>query len=206
MDPATIIQLADACIGIVKAIAEIGSAARDAHGMPASLQAIFEQLPVLEELLNAARNHGQQEDLANNEQQSVKPILSSCQQALSEMRDLFKEACPKDESDRTQRVWRGMKFYFFGKNSKLQKLLVTVLDNLKLLGMKKVFVIGDKLDKLQTLTEELGPEDTGSQHNTTDSGNIFGQSGSGRFEQKNEVSSGKHAKHISTTTYNDNCT
>jgi hypothetical protein len=200
MDPATIVQLVDACIGIVKAIAEIGSAARDAYGMPASLRSIFDQLPVLEELLNAARAQGQHEDPTNDKQQSVKPILSSCQQALGEMRDLFEEACPEDESNRTRRVWKGMKFYL-GKNSKLRKLLDTVLDNLKLLEMKEVVVIGDKLDELQKLTEGLDPEGGSGKNVHYGSGSNFSHESGGT--QNNTVSSGPNARQITTQSYQE---
>jgi hypothetical protein len=185
----------------VKTIAEIGRAARNASGMPASLQAIFDQLPVLEELLQAARDRSKRGDLANDKLESVKPILSSCQRALGEMRDLFKEACPEDESDKARRVWNDVKDYFFGKNSKLQKLLVTVMDNLKLLELKQIFVIDGKLDELRNLTEGLDPEDTGSTYATYGSGSIFSHQGSGT--QKNNVSSGANSRQINTKAYQE---
>lgn len=201
MDPATVIQLVDSCISIIKTIADIGRAARDAQGMPASLQAIFDQMPVLEELLEAARDRSKRGDLANEKQLGAMPILTSCQQALDGMRDLFREACPEDESDKTRRVWAGVKAYFFGKNSQLQKLLVTVMENLKLLEAKEIFVIGGKLEELRRLTEGLDSEDTSSKYATYGTGSIFTQEGSGR--QKNYVSSGAYSRHITANTYQE---
>jgi hypothetical protein len=205
MDPATVVQLVDACIGITQAIFEIGRAARDAQGIPESLQAIFDQLPVLEELLEAAKDRDHRGDLTKEKQQAAKPLLSSCQQDLKKMRDLFQEACPEDEQDKTRRVWKGVKTYFLGKHSKLRKLLVAVMDKLRTLEAKEIFVIGDKLDELQRLTEELDPEDPGNKYTTRGSySHIFAQEGTGT--QKNDVSSGSNSRHINATTYTEKST
>lgn len=51
------IQLIDACIGITKTIVDIGRAVHDAQGLPPKLRTLLEQLPVIEDLLENAREN-----------------------------------------------------------------------------------------------------------------------------------------------------
>lgn len=60
---------------------------------------------------------------------------------------------------------------FFGRDGQVQKLLVSLQENLRLLEQRKVFRIGDKLEELQQLTEALAQDDDG-RITHTGSGNI----------------------------------
>jgi hypothetical protein len=95
---------------------------------------------------------------------------------LGELQDIFKTACPKDKGDRYKRVWSGVKTVFFGRDSQVQRLLALVQDNLRLLEQKEVYVIGDKLDELQNLTEALAQDDS-SKYAHTGAGNIIANEG-----------------------------
>ncbi|KAK4983213.1 hypothetical protein LTR50_007359 [Elasticomyces elasticus] len=79
---------------------------------------------------------------------------------------------------------------FFGRDSQLQKLMGTIQDNLKLLEQREIYVIGDKLNDLQQLTEALAQDDSskythyGAGHIVANEGgkptNYFGGSGNSR--------------------------
>ncbi|KAK3617011.1 hypothetical protein LTR22_026872, partial [Elasticomyces elasticus] len=170
------VQLIDTCIGITKTILDIGRAVHDAQGLPPKLRALYEQLPVIEELLERAQETCEEGNVTGDASKSAEPILKQCAQALGELRDIFRKACPKDGNDRSKRIWKGAKAVFFGRDSQLQKLLRTIQDNLRLLEQKELYVIGDKLDALQQLTEALAQEDSGK-YIHSGAGNIVANEG-----------------------------
>ena len=170
------IQLIDACIGITKTIVDIGRAVKDAQGLPPKLRDLCEKLPAIEALLEDAQDSCETGDIDEYSSRTAKPILKQCEQALVELRCIFWKACPKEEEDRTKRIWRGTKTVFFGRDSQVQKLLVAVQDNLRLLEQKKVFRIGNKLDELRQLTDSLAQDENG-RITHTGSGNILANQG-----------------------------
>lgn len=102
--------------------------------------------------------------------------MKQCEQALGELREIFRKACPKDGDDRSKRIWKGAKAVFLGRDSQLQKLLGRIQDSLQLLEQKEIYVIGDKLDDLQQLTEALAHED-GGKYTHSGAGNIVANEG-----------------------------
>ncbi|XP_014560226.1 hypothetical protein COCVIDRAFT_89762 [Bipolaris victoriae FI3] len=171
----TAIQLIDACIGIATTIIEIGRAVHDAQGLPPKLRDLLEKLPAIQELLESAQESCDEGRITEDASKSAQPILKQCKEALAELRDIFRKACPKDGENRTKRVWRGTKTVFFGRDSQAQRLLVTIQDNLRLLEQKEIYVIGDKLDALEQVTEALANEDGKYTH--TGAGNIIANEG-----------------------------
>lgn len=101
--------------------------------------------------------------------------MKQCEEALAELRDIFRKACLKDGENRTKRVWRGAKTVFVGRDSQVQRLLVAIQDNLRLLEQKEIYVIGDKLNELQQVTEALADEDGKYTH--SGDGNIIANEG-----------------------------
>lgn len=151
----------DACIGITDTILKIGRAVHDAHGLPPKLRDLFDRLPEIEEVLQKARDTYDNDQVALEKNAVALPLFKQCEEALTELRNIIYKACPNDDKDRKSRLWRGAKTVFFGRESKVQPLLVTIQDNLKLLEQQEIYVIGDKLDELQELTETLGQDDNG---------------------------------------------
>nr|POF13651.1 nephrocystin-3 [Quercus suber] len=170
------IGLIDACIGITKTIIDIGRAVHDAQGLPSKLRALFEQLPAIEDLLETAQERCEKGDVPRDSGKSAEPILQQCQQALGELRDIFRKACPKDGEDRSKRIWRGAKTVFFGRDSQLQRLLETIQSNLTLLEQKELYSIRDKLDELHEVAESLAQDD-GSKYAHSGAGNIIANEG-----------------------------
>lgn len=172
----TIVQLIDACIGIANTILDIGRAVHDAQGLPPKLRDLLEKLPVIQELLESAQESCEEGKITEDASKNVQPILKQCEEALAELRDIFRKACPKDGENRTKRIWRGAKTIFFGRDSQVQNLLVTIQDNLRLLEQKEIFVVGDKLDALQQVTEALVDNENGK-YTHTGPGNIIANEG-----------------------------
>ena len=170
------IQLIDACIGIANTIIDIGRAVHDAQGLPTKLRDLLEKLPAIEELLESAHESCEEGRITEDASKSAQPILKQCEEALGGLRDIFRKACPKDGENRTKRIWKGAKAVFFGRDSQVQKLLVTIQDNLRLLEQKEIYVIGGKLDALQQVTEALADNDDGK-YTHTGAGNIIANEG-----------------------------
>ncbi|KYG40151.1 hypothetical protein M433DRAFT_160854 [Acidomyces richmondensis BFW] len=170
------IQLIDACIDIATTIINVGRAVKDAQGLPPKLRDLCEKLPTIEELLERARNNCKKGTVTEDASKNAVPILQQCEQALGELRDIFRKACPEEGDNRSKRIWKGTRVVFFGRGSQVQKLLVSVQDNLKLLEQMQVYVIGDKLDELQKVTEALACDD-GGKYNHSGEGNIVANEG-----------------------------
>lgn len=158
---AEVIGLIDACIGITTTILEIGRAVKDAQGLPPTLRDLCEKLPAIEDLLETARERCEDGKVNDNNRKSAKPVLKQCEQALTELRHVFRKACPKDGDHRSKRIWKGARTVFFGRDGQVQTLLVSVQDNLWLLEQKEIFRIGDRLNELQLLTEALALDGRG---------------------------------------------
>nr|POF22230.1 hypothetical protein CFP56_36315 [Quercus suber] len=133
-----VIGLIDACIGITKTINDIGRAVADAQGLPPQLRALFDQLPAVEDLLESARENCERGDVTEENSKSVKPILEQCEQAMGELRNIFRQACPRDDENCVKRIWKGTKTVFLGRESQLRALLETIRRNLKLLEQKEI--------------------------------------------------------------------
>jgi hypothetical protein len=170
------IQLIDACIGITKTIIDIGRAACDAQGLPPKLRDLFEKLPAIEQVLESAHDSCEEGGVTDDASKSALPILKQCEEALDKLRDIFRKTCPKDGENRTKRIWKGAKAVFFGRDSQVQKLLVTIQDNLRLLEQQEIYIIGDKLDALQQVTEALADNDEGK-YTHNGAGNIIANEG-----------------------------
>jgi hypothetical protein len=197
----TAIQLIDACIGIAKTIIDIGRAVHDAQGLPPRLRDLLEKLPVIEELLESARESCEERRITEDTSKSAEPILKQCEEALGGLRDIFRKACPKDGDNRAKRIWKGAKTVFFGRNSQVQKLLVAIQDNLRLLEQKKIYVISDKLDALRQVTETLADNDDGK-YTHTGAGNIIVNEGGS--PTNNIISGGNNNRQvIGAGTYNE---
>jgi hypothetical protein len=171
-----IVGLIDACIGIAQTILNIGGAVHDAQGLPPKLRDLLEKLPAIEELLESARESCEGGKITEDASISAQPILKQCEEALGELRNIFRKACPKDGDNRAKRIWKGTKTVFFGRDSQVQTLLVTIQNNLRLLEQKEIYVIGDKLDALQQVTEALADNDDGK-YMHSGAGNIIANEG-----------------------------
>lgn len=86
------IQLIDACIGIAAFIISIGHAVHDAQGLPPKLRELLEKLPVIEELLESAHENFQGGRIEETTSKTVQPILKQCEQALSDLKEIFRKA------------------------------------------------------------------------------------------------------------------
>lgn len=181
----TIVQLLDACVGITRTIIEIGEAARDAKGLPERLKELFERLPTIEDLLKLARkNH---DNVSNEDRARIEPVLRQCRTSLEDLRALFWKACPEDGEHYSKRLWRGTKAVFSGRESKLLRLLDTILGNLKLLEQMKIYDMGDRLDSLSETIQVLSEDESstaanmhygsGNQNILQGSGNMYSQGG-----------------------------
>jgi len=170
------IQLIDACIGITRAICDISEAVTDAQGLPRKLRNLCEKLPAIEHLLKSARDSCKEGRISQDASKSAQPILRQCEQALAELQDVFQKACPQTSDNRGKRIWKGGRAVFFGRDSQVQKLLASVQDNLRLLEQREVFFIGDKLDELQHVTEDLA-YDEASKYTHIGEGHIVANEG-----------------------------
>lgn len=94
------ISLVAACITIIEKITSIGDAVHDAQGLPSKLRLVFEKLPVIEELLNKARERFENENISEATSERAQPVLEQCKQALEKLRNIFQDACPEDEENR----------------------------------------------------------------------------------------------------------
>jgi hypothetical protein len=188
----TAIQLIGACLDIADTIINIKHAVHDAQGLPAKLRELLDKLPAIQDLLESAQKSFEEGRIAGDTSASAQPILEHCKAALADLRDIFKKACPPDRENRAKRIWRGTKTVFFGRDSQVQKLLVDIQADLKLLEQKEIYVIGDKLDALKQVTEALANGEDGK-YSHTGAGNIFANEGG---SPTNNVVGGSHNRQI----------
>nr|POE62760.1 isoform 2 of nephrocystin-3 [Quercus suber] len=171
-----IVGLINASIGITKTILDIGRAVHDAQGLPPRLRVLLEQLPAIEDLLESAREQCDQQVISEARSRTAEPILRQCEQALGELRDIFRKACPENGDHRGRRIWKGTKTVFLGRESQLQKPLDAIQNHLRLLEQQEILTIGDKLAALQQITLALTLDDS-SRYTHVGPGNIVANEG-----------------------------
>ncbi|PPJ60852.1 hypothetical protein CBER1_07236 [Cercospora berteroae] len=157
----TIVQLIGACIDITKAVNDIGRAAKDATGLPPKLKELFERLPAINDLLNSARERAEKDEISAESRKSIKPILEHYSDNYGE------------------RLWKGTKTVFLGRDSRLQKHMSDIMENLKILELKGIFSINNKLDDLTETVQILAEEDTTARNAHSGSGNLNVHEGPG---------------------------
>ncbi|PIB03175.1 Alpha-latrotoxin-Lh1a [Cercospora beticola] len=175
----TIVQLIGACIDITKAVNDIGRAAKDAKGLPPKLKELFERLPAIIDLLNSARERAEKDEISEESKESIKPVLAHCKESLDALRILFWKACPEDGDNYGKRLWKGTKTVFLGRDSRLQKHMSDIMENLNLLELKGIFSIDNKLDDLTETVQILAEEDTTVRNAHSGSGNLNVHEGPG---------------------------
>ena len=143
-------------------------------------------------MLERAQKNCEEGKVTEDASKNAKPVLKQCEQALGKMRDMSRNACPKDGDNLGKRIWKGAKAVFFGSDSQLQKLLEIIQDNLRLLEQQAIYLIGDKLDELQRLTEMLAQDD-GGKYTHTGAGNIVANEGG---NPTNNVQGGEHNRQV----------
>ncbi|KAK1078295.1 hypothetical protein LTR33_007351 [Friedmanniomyces endolithicus] len=129
------------------------------HLLPTCLGLVL--FTIISGAMKSARETSEAGRVTEDAIKSAEPVLKQCEQVSSELRDIFRTACPKDGDDRGKRIWKGAKAVFFGRDSQLLKLLGTIQDDFKLLEQKEMYVIGDKLDALLQHTRALAQDDGG---------------------------------------------
>ena len=179
MEAATAIQLVGTCIDITAAIISIGRAAKDAHGLPPKLKGVLEQVPTVEELLKSARRNLEARDVTDSASENANPALRRCEKALGRLKEVFQDVAPEDGDNGGKRFWRSAKTVLSSQGRRVQELLNAILADLKFLEQQEIFAIGDKLDGLSKVAEELGQEET-SKYANHGAGNINVNEGGGR--------------------------
>ncbi|KAM3425638.1 hypothetical protein BST61_g7583 [Cercospora zeina] len=175
----TLVQLISACIGLTQTVIDIGRATQDAKGLPPKLQELFERLPAINDILHSAHERAEKGEVSEESRKTIKPVLEQCRKSLAELQALFWKACPEDGDNFGKRLWKGTKTVFLGRDSKLQKHMSSIMENLNILEVKGILNIDGKLDDLVETVQVLAEEDVAVRNAHSGSGNLNVHEGPG---------------------------
>ncbi|KAJ6260972.1 hypothetical protein Dda_3635 [Drechslerella dactyloides] len=173
-------------ITIIHEIQQVIDATLDAEGLPKVFRHASSKLPIISDILEAAKT-----TLVNNGapevERSIKEIIDNCQENWEKLKGLFDKVLPDGQSNRLDRYYKAVKT--LGKGGKVEVLMKEMLESAQLLANFKILTaakqeevveIGINKEKLaRTITDVEGWESSVPNNVFDEGGYTMTVSGSG---------------------------
>lgn len=125
-------------ISIVDGIKQVYDAATDAQGLPKAFREVAARLPIVENILSAAKQHIEEGRVNEDSCKGVKPTIDACEKRARELDELFRKVIAVDGATDLKRYYKAVRAY--GKGNEVEKLMKGILEDVQLLscehGMK----------------------------------------------------------------------
>lgn len=131
MSGVEVVSLISATITFIRAAQDIYKTAKDAKGLPEAVREVAARLPIIENILNTAKQNIEGRSVNEEECNSIKPIIESCNLRAKKLEELFNEAVPKEGERDLRRYWKAVKKY--GQGNQVEKLMKGLLEDMQLL-------------------------------------------------------------------------
>ncbi|EWC48510.1 hypothetical protein DRE_07730 [Drechslerella stenobrocha 248] len=146
-------------IAIIDGIKQVVEATLDAEGLPKVFRRASHKLPIISDILKAARTALERKD-APEVERSIKQMIDDCQENWQKLKGLFDTVVPDEKSDRLDRYYRAVKT--LGKGGKVETLMKEILESVQLLASFKVLTAArqEEVVEMDMVKEKLAQEIT----------------------------------------------
>lgn len=125
-------------ISIIDGTKKVYDTATNARGLPEAFREVADRLPIIEEILDSAKQHIGERKVDDDSCKGVKHTVEACEEKAKKLEELFRKAIPSDGASDLKRYYKAVKA--LGKGSGVEKLMKGMLEDLQLLacehGMK----------------------------------------------------------------------
>lgn len=179
-----------AAIAIIQASERVYDAARNASGLHEAFRKVAENMPIVLDTLQHAEqvfqppDDGAQRDALEQAAKAAEPIMTTCEDNVRQLRDIFERVVPGGEAGRRERYLKALQSAMPGKKRKVEELMKEILEKLQLLHTNQFFKDSTRSGQLSQALEELAqvpsslPEPDGRYHHSG-SGSMNVNPGSG---------------------------
>jgi hypothetical protein len=168
-----------ACITLVETSKKLLDAARDQHGLPEAFRVVRDQLPMIAQTLQNAKNRSQ--TAGEDDWKAVNPILKHCKQELKELESILEKVMTNGTDSHLERYKKLVKSSF--KGHKVESMAKWIFGQLLNLQSNHVFAnvatitdLEAAITKLEKVTPSIDDED--GRYISTGSGAIYVANGS----------------------------
>lgn len=125
-------------IAIVNTTKQVYDAAKDAQGLPEAFREVAGRLPIVENILNSAKQYIDEGKADEDSCEGVKPVVEACEKKAKKLDELFHQAIPANGVSGLKRYYKAVKAC--GKGNEVENLMKGILEDVQLLacehGMK----------------------------------------------------------------------
>ncbi|KAK3306054.1 uncharacterized protein B0T15DRAFT_383537, partial [Chaetomium strumarium] len=147
----TIISVTVEAIGIIKTVWD---AIKDANGLPAAFRKVHDELPLVEDTLERAKNKAEG-GLDSSSAGLVLDTVTKCRDKVQELKGIFQKIKASKDSERSvKRLYHDIVIPL-GKGHRVEELMQDILGDVKNLAANQVFQLAAQVDVLQRAIDEL---------------------------------------------------
>lgn len=134
VEAGTVIGIISAVISIIQTTRTVYDAAKDAKGQPESFRQVVARLPLVNEILESAKERTQ--TLDESAREALKPILKSCKAKAEDLKKLFQEVVRKDDDKWYDRYKKALST--LGKGDKVECLMEGILQDVQVVACERL--------------------------------------------------------------------
>jgi len=134
VEAGTVIGLISAVITILETTKKVYDAAKDAKGQPEAFRQVAARLPLVNEILQSAKERTQ--TLEESAREALKPILKSCKLKAENLEKIFQEVVRKDDDKWYDRYKKAISI--LGKGDTVEYLMEGILKDIQVFACERL--------------------------------------------------------------------
>jgi len=184
VEAGTAIGLISGVITIIEATKTVYDAAKDAKGQPEAFRQVAVRLPLVNEILQNAKERTR--TLDESAREALKPIIKSCKGKAEDLEKLFQKVIRKDDDKWYDRYKKAVGT--LGKGDKVECLMEGILKDIQVLACEKLMgtatdaqikELEEAIMEMNEMPSSLPDEAKSVIQNHSGSGDNIGHTGSG---------------------------
>jgi hypothetical protein len=196
-EASAIFALITGSIDLIKLSIEIYRAAQGKA--PSRIRAVAKELPSILQLLEDAQGSAKAKTTSDDSiWNKVKPELERCKEECAALHTLLENACPANDSNPAQRMWRASVTIITGKRGEAEEHLAAIFKTLSVLETQHIITNTRLLEDVKETLEDLEENDSGIVHKGTGHNKV--NKGSGIY---NDLHAQDQGRVIQTSTYTE---
>lgn len=187
-----VLGLISSTITIFETAHEIYEAASDTSGLPKKLRMVAEQIPLIYDVLNRAKNNISANYVTTEALQTATPVLQECEKNAISIQEVFNKIIPAKDASKTERLRKAVGV--MTKSNKVKEHMEEIFKSMELLAQNQIFLDAEALKDIKEAIEQLSnvhDEEEQPQFVHSGAGAINANTGAGTQKNYNNAGSGR---------------
>jgi len=131
VEASTVLGIISSIITVVDKTKTIYDAAKDAKGLPEAFREVAKRLPIAHNILAAAQERIEDEDVNVESCEGVEPVVKACKKKAKRLEEVFRKALPGADASVIEQYYKAVRI--LGKENKVETLMRGILEDIQLL-------------------------------------------------------------------------